>query len=457
MQSWHPDIDIAGGPKYIAIATAMLRDVEAGRLAVGQRLPPQRDLAQRLGVDLTTVTRAYEEARRLGVLEADGRRGSFVRAPGRPPRVEDDQPPLDTGMNMPPDPAGAIVEAWSRATAALLSANTLHMHYQPAGGSPADRAAGAALLGSRGVAASADTVLVSAGGQHALHAVMAATLEAGDGVAVGAYVYPGFLALARRLGLKLHVVATDEEGLDPDALSAACALHGLRAIYVVPTNDNPTAVTMGDDRRAAVAAVARRNGLTILEDDAYGQLPAAPLQPLAAYAPERTWHIASVSKVLSPGLRVAYLRAPTVRDALRLAGDLHETAIMASPLSAAVVTEWLADGTYARLIAQVREEARWRRNLASTILAGADFRMHPEGYHLWLAVPGPAAEQDIANTLRPAGLSIVPAGAFAVDQIPERRLRVSIGGAIGRERLERTLNLLEALLGQASRQGSSLV
>jgi DNA-binding transcriptional MocR family regulator len=164
-----------------------------------------------------------------------------------------------------------------------------------------------------------------------------------------------------------------------------------------------------------------------------------------------------VSKVLSPGLRVAYLRAPTVRDALRLAGDLHETAIMASPLSAAVVTEWLADGTYARLIAQVREEARWRRNLASTILAGADFRMHPEGYHLWLAVPGPAAEQDIANTLRPAGLSIVPAGAFAVDQIPERRLRVSIGGAIGRERLERTLNLLEALLGQASRQGSSLV
>ncbi len=458
MQNWHPDLINAEGPKYLAITAELARDVEAGRLSAGDRLPPQRALAERLGVDLTTVTRAYDEARRRGLIEADGRRGSFVRARPIAPIEHEDAAPADTGMNMPPVPGAMLAEAWTRGTGMLLQSRAAaRLHYQPAGGAMEDREAAARLLGERGVEAGPDMVLVTAGGQHALHAAIHAQLRRGDVVCVGRYAYSGFLALARSFGLQLRVVAGDEEGMDPDALDAACRTGPVRALYIVPTNDNPTTATLGEDRRRAIADVARLHDLAILEDDAYGQLPCAPLPPLAAFAPERTWHIASVSKILSPSLRIAHLRAPSVKDAMRAATDLHATAVMAAPLNAALVTAWLGDGTYARFVGEVRDEAAWRRRLAAAILDGIDWRAHPEGYHLWLALDPGAQVHELLNALRPAGLSVVPGDAFAVEPVAERRLRVSIGGGLGRERLERNLRLLEAMLHPRGGQGSPLV
>ena len=79
MQSWVPDIAGDAGPKYLAIAAALKRDIEQGRLLAGERLPPQRALADQLSIDLSTVTKAYNEVRRLGLIEGDGRLGSFIR------------------------------------------------------------------------------------------------------------------------------------------------------------------------------------------------------------------------------------------------------------------------------------------------------------------------------------------------------------------------------------------
>ena len=224
MQSWKPDLTTLTGPKYLAIARALARDVDAGTLVPGDRLPPQRALAEALGVDLTTVTRAYGEAQRQGLIEGDGRRGSFVRArrdaaQARAPIVER----IDPGMNAPPDIPGMSLAGAFRDTATRLLAEGDGMallQYQPAGGQPSVREAGAALLRARGVEASEDMVLVSAGGQQALHAIFSAELKAGDRLAVAPFAYPGLLALARRYGVILCPVRMDGEGIDPDALDA---------------------------------------------------------------------------------------------------------------------------------------------------------------------------------------------------------------------------------------------
>lgn len=151
METWCPDLSDESGPKYLAIANAMERDVAEGRLVPGHRLPAQRELARKLGVDLTTITRAYEEARRKGLLDADGRRGSFVRASAVP--VEESEaglPPVDTGMNMPPITGALLPEAWARTTVDLLRARGQRLQYQPAGGAVQDRDAAARLLARRG-------------------------------------------------------------------------------------------------------------------------------------------------------------------------------------------------------------------------------------------------------------------------------------------------------------------
>jgi DNA-binding transcriptional regulator YhcF (GntR family) len=133
--SWTPELKQRDGSLYRAIADALEADIATGRLAPGEKLPTQRDLAARLGVDLTTVTRAFAEAASRGLILTEGRRGSFVRA--RSAAALPDLAGLDaaSGMNMPPEPDGPIIrELIASGTAALLADRVPPLHYQPAGG-----------------------------------------------------------------------------------------------------------------------------------------------------------------------------------------------------------------------------------------------------------------------------------------------------------------------------------
>lgn len=435
--TWLPDLARAEGAKYQAIVDALGTAIDRAKLRGGDRLPPQRALADRLGVDLTTVTKAYDTARQRGLIEARGRAGTFVREPASVPAPDPAQ--VDMGMNMPPDvPGGMLGRAIAETTAALLATGGMaRMHYQPAGGAPLHRAAGARLLTEGGLASTEEQVIVTAGGQNALHAILGATLSPGDAVACGRFVYSGFKALAERLGLCLVPLAE----MSADALDKAYRHQPVKALYVVPTNDNPTALTLDPGERRAMADMARRHGVQIIEDDAYGRLAADPIMPIAGFAPERSWHVASMSKLVSPALRVAFVRAPDVASALRLAADVHETAVMAPPLNAALVTAWLEDGTFGRLLAAMRRESAVRQALAAGILADVEYQAHPQGYHLWLALRPGLAAADLVDAMRPTGLSVVAGTRFAVTPDAPQAVRVSLGGLIDRDRLAGALRL----------------
>lgn len=458
LQNWLPQIDQIPGPKYLSISAALGRDIDAGRLRPGDRLPPQRELAEALGVDLGTVTRAYAEARRLGLIDADGRRGSFVREAAAP--IEQIAP-FDTGMNLPPLPLrSSLPERYAADLREILSGPSAanRLQYQPSGGAPQDRQAGADWLAQRGIDADEDNVLVVSGAQTALHAIANSVLQPGDAVCTGPFVYAGWLAIARRLGLRIVSIAADAQGIDPTALERACTEQTIRAVYLVPSNDNPTTATMDIERRRTIADIARRYDLRIIEDDAYGRLGSDPLPPLAALAPERTWHVASLSKIISPSLRVAYLRAPSLRDAWRLVADVHETTIMAPSLNVAAATKWLRYGTWAELVGEVRAECVARQAIVADILPPGSFRAAPEGYHLWIPLSGDIAPAELVTALAPSGLSAASSEAFAADRGEQSRgIRVSIGGSLSRERLPRALSLLDALLHHRGNHAAPLV
>lgn len=443
---WLPDLDPAPGAKYTVIADALAAAIDRGTLPGGARLPPQRDLAARLGVDLTTVTRAYDAARRRGLIEARGRAGSFVRAPQR---VEiADLARVDTGMNLPPElPGGLLARTIAETVGSLLlDASPLRLQYQAMGGSAEDRAAGVRFLDAMGLPAEADQLILAAGGQNALHAILSNTLLPGYAVLCRRFVYSGFRALAQRIGIRL--VGLDR--LDAASIAAACAADPrIRAIYLVPTNDNPTAETLDEDARRAIAATAIRYHLQVIEDDAYGPLAVAPLAPVAVHAPDHSWHIASASKIISPALRVAFVRAPNVAAAVQLAMQIHQTAVMPPPLNAAMLSRWIDDGTAMRLIAAMRDEASRRQALAASLLDGLDFTAHPQGYHLWLRLPGAIAPNDLADAMRPTGLSVMPADRFSVDGAPANAIRVSLGGLADDDQLIRALRILRGHAGAA--------
>ena len=310
---WSPTLDCTGGPVYEGIVQALERDIASGRLHRGERLPTHRALARTLGVDLTTVTRAYNEARRRGLTDARVGQGTFVaESRARPAGHAAAGIAVDLSMNLPPSPIEADLEGRIlRGLAALQRDHGFSdlLSYQQAGGSAVDRGVAADWLRRRVRNAEADRLVISPGTQSALVALLLSLTRPGDVVLTDRLTYPGFKSAAAALGVRLVGVASDGEGMDPAALAEACRVHAPKAVYLLPTIHNPTTQTIGQVRREQLAAAIRRHDLVLIEDDAYGSLePKA--QPIATLVPERSYLAITLSKCIAPGLRVAYVLTP---------------------------------------------------------------------------------------------------------------------------------------------------
>ena len=459
MTLWSPDVQHRGGPLYRAIVEALAADVAQGRLAHGTRLPTHRDLAETLGVTVGTVSRAYTEAARRGLVSGEVGRGTFVRAAGD--GAEDStETVLDLGQNHPPDPPSHPQRAALHAALADLADHTdiaRLLDYPAAGGDVADREAGASWVSRAGVAARADDVIVCTGSQHGLTVVLATLLEPGDVLLTEELTYAGLKAVAGLLRLRLRGLPVDRHGLRPEALAEACREGGVRAVYLIPTLHNPTTAVTPEARRKEIVAVAREHGLAIVEDDVHGLLPESRPAPLAALAPERTYYLTSTSKTLAPGLRIAYVKAPAAMVP-RLEAGLRATTWAVAPLTAAVASQWIRDGTADALLAARRAEARARQAIARDRLAGADFDSHPEAYYLWLRLPEPWRSDSFVAEARARGVVLTPAEAFTVGRGPvPHAVRLCTGAARTREALDRGLAIVAGLLGSGASTGGAVV
>ena len=157
-------------------------------------------------------------------------------------------------------------------------------------------------------------MLVTSGSQQALTLAATVLIEPGDRVLVEEPSYLAALQAFALAGALVVPVACDDDGLDPDAVAAAAAAHDARLLYTIPTFHNPTGRTLPLERRRALAAVAERHGLWLLEDDPYGELRyrGEPLPSLATLpgAEDRTLALSTLSKVAAPGLRIGWVRTP---------------------------------------------------------------------------------------------------------------------------------------------------
>jgi DNA-binding transcriptional MocR family regulator len=456
-------------PVYLAIADAIAEDVREGRLSPGQRLPPQRALAARIGLDFTTVSRAYGEARRRGLVDAHVGQGTFVRAapplPVAAPLVErgtergTERPFIDMTMNQPPIPdLPALLDQLRRGAADAvmgLEPQTLLRYPDNAGtdGGAADKAAALRWLAPRLPGVTVERLTLCPGTQGALLALLTLLARPGDVVCAEALTYPGFKAVARQLGLTVIGAPMDGDGLDPLALRALFERCRPTLLYCMPTLHNPTTATMPLERRLALVALAREFGVSIIEDDIYGPLIPDGPPPLAALAPDRVFHVHGLAKCLSPALRVAYVVAPDARQALRVTGALRATTLMASPITSAIATRWIADGTADRLLAALREEAEARQALAATLLPPGRFAACPQGFHLWLELPPSWTRGEFATHLRTRGIAAVVSDTFATgdlasgDAAPEA-LRICLGAAADRAECRWVLSVIADALEQ---------
>jgi DNA-binding transcriptional MocR family regulator len=453
--AWQVDAWLDGversGPLYLSILKALEVAIRDGVLQPGDRLPPQREVAARLGIDFTTVTRAYGLARERGLVEGTVGRGTFVKG-----RSADDEAGLvDLGMNLPPPPQGLSLAALLTETTRDILARTdagMLMAYHPGAGSPAQKAAGAAWLAPTLGAVAPERILVAAGAQAALAALLGLLCRPGETVVVDPVTYPGFIGLAGQMGLDLVACPADGEGMVPEALARLCAERRPAAVYTMPTQHNPGAWTMGPDRRRDLAAAVERAGVCLIEDDAYGRLPASPLPALASLTP--AWHVATLAKHLTPGLRTAFVVAPDGAAAAGAERALRAVSLMPAPLMAAVAARWIRDGTAEQVLAAVRAEAVQRRAIAAEILPAA--RGGAESLHVWLDLPPGWDGRRLREAARERGLSLVTADSFAVGEARDG-MRISLGGPSRQAVLRQALAGVAAILAGGPGQGRAVV
>ena len=452
MTIWVPKIEPRPGPRYLAIADALADDVESGRLAPGTRLPTHRDLASRLGVTVGTVSRAYAEAERRGLTQGEIGRGTFVRNTESAPISLQPLRPREPGavdLTIVRPAEDPYAEAITDSLSVLAKRTDLKylLNYAPDGGLPEHRAAGAEWIRRRGLKAEREQVIVTSGAQHGLATVIAALTEPGDLLLTEALGYAGINAIASQLHRRqIQGVEMDEHGIRPDSLEAACRNGNARILVCVATLQNPTTAIMPEERRRQIANVVRRHDLILVDDDVYGPLVEDSPAPLASFAPERSCYITSISKSLTPGLRIGYILAPD-NFVPYIAASVRTSVWMPAPLMAEITTLWIRDGVADRLIAWQRQEACARQLMAGRLLKRWHIQSHPNSFHLWLHLPDPWRADAFTQQARARGVAVVPADFFAVGRArAPHAVRLCLTAAASRQDLERGLIILDEIL-----------
>lgn len=249
--------------------------------------------------------------------------------------------------------------------AVLAESPAQALQYSTTEGEPELRAALAARTSARGLATGPDDLLVTTGSQQALSLLATALIEPGDTVLVENPCYLAALQVFGFAGARVVAVPGDGHGVDPEALEELVVRERPKLLYTVPTFQNPTGRTLPRERRAAVVAVAARHGLWIVEDDPYGELrfEGERVPWIASYpgAEDRTVLLGSFSKVMAPGMRLGWLRAPAeLRRACAVAkqaADLHTPTV--NQLAAA---RYLADSDLDGHVTRVAAVYRERRD-----------------------------------------------------------------------------------------------
>lgn len=428
-------------PLYQAVAEGLAAAIASGAIRPGDRMPTHRALAHHLGVTVSTITQAYAEASRRRLVSGEVGRGTFVLAESREAELfalerRPEGRRIDLSTNVPADLAGEVIaQTLAGFDAARLARTAL---YPGAEDLARAKLAIVRVLEGRGLHPRAADITPCAGAQQALTVALLALAGRGGDVLCEAVTSPGMKAAARSLGLRLHPVPMDGDGVEPEGLARAARASGARVVVLVPALQNPTGALMRAARRESVAEVVRAGKLTLIEDDVYGPLVDEPA--VSALCWERALVASSLSKTVAPGLRFGWLAGghPALAE---IARDIHLTAWGVAPLASALAVAMIENGSAGKLVERQRDEIAHRQRLARRILGPvAGSAAAP---HVWRPVVGGA--DAAAASAAGVGVDIASGDLFAPGRGETGHVRLCLTAPPTRAMLVEGLERLAAL------------
>lgn len=449
--SWKPDLSSLTGPKYIALAELLERDIKSGKLKAGTKLPPQRELADFLDLNLSTITKVYKLCEQKGLLSASVGNGTYVSSDAAANPVllcgKEDSHLIEMGAIVPFVTSNLKVKQYAEQLMKKPDALELFSYGAPEG-TKRQRTAGVTWLQKSEFCTDTEHIVLAAAGQNGLMAALGACFETNDKIGTEPMTYPGVKTAAKLFGIHLLPVRSSDYEMTEDGIRYAAQKENIKGLYVIPDYQNPTSHTMSLETRKMIAGVAIEENLLIIEDGINNLLSENPLPPIASFAPEQVVHIASLSKTVSPGLRTAFIHVPN-RFHEKMATALYSMNISISPLLATVSAALIEDGAADEILAERRQGIIERNRIVNQILEKFVMPVGLTSPLRSIQLPEYFTGKSFELCARQAGVEVYGAERFSVgNKTPEKTVRISVTTPPSVEILTEGLRRLRAILQQ---------
>jgi DNA-binding transcriptional MocR family regulator len=465
MTNWLPDITEGDGPIYLRLADSIEGAISDGILQAGSKLPPQRNLAYDLGVTIGTISRAYALIHERGLVSGEVGRGTYVNERKTP------------APSLPMEPATAAFGSTRHAvdTSAEFRLNTtaapdvgqsvlIARHIEAVTREhPQDITnyarsfpdnwcmAGVRWLSQNGWSPKPENIVSTLGAHAAVMSVMSAMTAPGDSIVFEPVTYSHISRSAALAGRRVTLVEADENGIVPDDFERVCAQQHPKMIFLMSAGQNPTCATLPEERRRAIADIARRYGVWIVEDNLYGAMTRDAIPLIAEFAPDITFVVGGLSKSVAAGVRGGWVACPAQYSSrIRISHSMMTGGLpfMLAELNARLVNSGDAHDIRKDCIAELNE----REAIARRVFTGLDFNSLPDIAFLWLRLPEPWLSGTFRNAAMKEGVLIDDEDEFKAGRTDKvfHRVRISFSGPSTREELTHAFGILRHLLDNGS-------
>lgn len=465
MTNWLPDITEGDGPIYLRLADSIERAISDGILQAGSKLPPQRNLAYDLGVTIGTISRAYALIHERGLVSGEVGRGTYVNerktpAPSLPMESTtaafgSTRHAVDTSAEFRLNTTAAPDVGQSVLIARHIEAVTRE-HPQDitnyARSFPDNWCmAGVRWLSQNGWSPKPENIVSTLGAHAAVMSVMSAMTAPGDRIVFEPVTYSHISRSATLAGRRVTLVEADENGIVPDDFERVCAQQHPKMIFLMSAGQNPTCATLPEERRRAIADIARRYGVWIVEDNLYGAMTRDAIPLIAEFAPDITFVVGGLSKSVAAGVRGGWVACPAQYSSrIRISHSMMTGGLpfMLAELNARLVNSGDAHDIRKDCIAELNE----REAIARRVFTGLDFNSLPDIAFLWLRLPEPWLSGTFRNAAMKEGVLIDDEDEFKAGRTDKvfHRVRISFSGPATREELTHAFGILRHLLDNGS-------
>ena len=452
---WKPNKQ-SSKPIYVQIVDYFKQKINNGDWPVGLQIPPQRKLADMLEVNRSTIVTALEELKAEGILEGNGKAGTKI-VDNTLIAISKLQPKwqsyIEEGLHMPNlntikqinklDFNNKIIRLSSgEASPDLLPEDTMsnilkevskdipNLGYEEPNGMLQLREQISKYLKKYGIEASPNSILIVSGALQAVQLVTMGLMQPGATVFLEKPSYLYSLQMFQSMGMRRSGVPMDKEGIRADLISKDKRKHGLSILYTIPSFQNPTGIVMSENRRKQLIAVCQKEKLPIIEDDVYRELwldkpTAMPIKSLDKTG--LVLYVGSVSKTLSPGLRIGWIVGP--EPVIERLSDIKmQTDYGSSSLSQLAVAKWLETGLYEENLEYLRKQLYTRREVAVSALQKhfkdiATFDIPLGGYFMWVEIKYPINMYKLFEEACKIGILMYPGHIY--DTTLNQYLRIS--------------------------------